>query len=59
MKIFKDYDSIKESINDNMYLKVGIYIVGGIASIWILGKISLLLADATNNFKKLLSEIKA
>lgn len=59
MKIFKDYDSIKESVNDNKYLKVGLYIAGGIICIWILGKVSLLLADATSNFKRLHSEFKA
>jgi hypothetical protein len=59
MNIFNDYDSIKESVNENKYLKVGLYIAGGIACIWILGKGSLLLADAANNFKRLFSEFKA
>jgi hypothetical protein len=58
MKIFKDYNYIKESVNENKYLKVGLYITGGIVCIWILGKGSLLLANATNNFKRLLNEFK-
>lgn len=58
MNIFDDYDSIKESIQKNKYFKVGIYVAVGITCIWVLGKGSLLLADATNNFKRLFNEFK-
>ena len=59
MKTFNNYNSIKEIINENKYLKICLYIAGGITCIWILGKGAILLANATNNFKKLLSELKS
>jgi hypothetical protein len=59
MKLPNDYNSIKDLINDNKYLKICLYIAGGVTCIWILGKGTVLLADATNNFKKFLKVIKA
>ncbi len=58
MKNYKDFDSIKEEIISNPYIKTGLYIAGGIVIIWIIGKGTLLLADATKNFKKLVFEFQ-
>lgn len=58
MNMFRDYDDFKESFKKNPYLKTGLYIVGGIVCIWILGKASLLLTNATKNFKAFYNEFK-
>jgi hypothetical protein len=54
---FNNYDSIKDYIEDNNYLRVGLYLVGGIVGIWVLGKATMLLTDATKNFKAFYDEI--
>lgn len=59
MKNYSDYTYIKKIIDENNYLKVCLYIAGGITCIWIFGKGAILLANATNNFKRLISELKS
>ena len=58
MNILHDYNSLNETIKKNPYIKTGIIIAGGIIGVWVLGKATLLLADATKNFKVFYNEIK-
>jgi hypothetical protein len=46
-------EDIRDYIEENKAFKSIVYVGSGILLIWILGKASLLLADASNNFKKL------
>lgn len=54
--IFEDHGSVKEYINEKLYIKISLYIAGGIVLIWVLGKASLLLTDAAKNFKSFCRE---
>jgi len=54
--IFKDYDSLRDYIDENPYIKTGLYITSGIILIWVLGKATVLLTDATRNFKSFYRE---
>lgn len=51
-------ETYKEYISENTPLKVSLYIGSGIILIWILGKASLLLADASRNFKTLYQTLR-
>ena len=55
-KIFEDYDSLSDYIQENQYIKTGLYITGGIVLIWVLGKATVLLTDATRNIKSFCRE---
>ena len=56
--MIRNIDTIADNIRKNIYVKIGLYVATGIVGIWVLGKATFLLADATRNFKNFLNEFK-
>ena len=54
----EQFENWKELIESNKIIKYISYGVIALASIWVLGKVSKILADSTRNFKELHHAIK-